>query len=130
MEAGHAVEVAPQPVIAGIPVGLIRSVVISVAESCQAALATCQEHPVTSPCKCTASSTSGWNVQVGVTLSVAWLAVMSSDGGDSLPSWLPSRLLWTRSGASRPRGRLGREPAPGADFLTVAAASCVERKLC
>jgi hypothetical protein len=39
-------------------------------------------------------------VQVGVTPSVAWLAVVSGDGGNSLPSWMPSHLLWSpRSGS-------------------------------
>ena len=33
--------------------------------------------------------------EVGVTSSLAWLPLLAVDAGNSLPSWLPPRLLWT-----------------------------------
>jgi len=41
-------------------------------------------------------------VQVEVTPSVAWLSVLSVDSGNSLPSWMPFRLLWTPRSRGRP----------------------------
>jgi hypothetical protein len=53
--------------------------------------------PLTPPCKSTAPPATTRNVQVTVTPSMAWLSATAVADGNSVPSRVPSGLLWTLS---------------------------------
>src|SRR4051794_23265293 len=54
-----------------------------------------ENNPATPPCKSTASPAATWKVQVSVTPLVDCLSPVAVAHGNSVPSSVPSSLLWT-----------------------------------